>query len=199
MKKKIPNQFTKRFYMMVAGGIGIVAGIGFFALYLSTGAAFLGAFGVTCAVAGGFLLYHYWRKVEGEIALTKFGDFDTPVPAEAINCLNLYRDRVVFEHYVPADRNTPEGFPMECLNDHNKYWLNISDDNYNQEQTGLKPFMLPDNQFYDPVVFAERVLELPAHRRVMKRREKLPGVIKTALLVVTIIIIWILIVTTTGD
>lgn len=196
MKKKSPGKFTKRFYMMILGGCLIVVGIGGFILYFAIGNTFLGGFAVVSAVIGSFVFWHYWRKAEGEMTVTKY-DFAKPVMPEVINCLNFYRDRIVFEHYVPEGRDTPEGFPMECLNDHKKYWLNISNDNWNENQTGLKPFILPDNQFYDPVVFAERVLELPAHRRVMKRKEKLSGVIKTALLVGTIIIIWILILTTT--
>ena len=90
----------------------------------------------------------------------------------------------------------PQGFPMTCLNDKKKYYVNIQDPT--GKSKGLVPFVLPDQQYYDPGVFAERVLELPAHQKIFTRKPNLFQKIKTGLLVLAIGIVWLLILTTTG-
>lgn len=187
------KKYTRRFYLLLLAGVMVLIGIVGFIGYALTMNMVFGASAVVIGLGGGVLFYYQWNSKSGEVLTIE--KFQSTIPENKVaNSLNVYRDRVVFE-YV----DKPEGFPYECTNDHRKYFLNTSMENWNEKQTGLIPFTLPDNQYYDPQVFAERPLSLPATRKVMRRREKLSGAVKTAILAVVILILWILIVTTTGQ
>lgn len=181
---KVKRSYGKRFWliaaagiMMLAGGIGVVSYVFTFNMIIGVPSAML-AF-------GGFLLgYHAWNRDE-DIYTEKHEGYT----AEQVNSLNIYRDRIRFETV-----ENPEGYPLQCINDHKPYYVHIWDEVQNKPIA----FILPDQQYYDPGVFAERVIELPAHRRVCKRREKMGQHIRTALLVLTIVVLWFLIMTTTG-
>jgi hypothetical protein len=62
----------------------------------------------------------------------------------------------------------------------------------------LVPFTLPDQQYYDPRVFAERVLELPAHKRIFSRKPNVLQKISWVIGLVLIIVLWIVIISTTA-
>ena len=62
----------------------------------------------------------------------------------------------------------------------------------------FEPFILPDQKYYDPTVFAERVLELPAHRKIFTRREGMGQYIKTGLLIVAMLVLGIVMIATSG-
>ena len=83
---------------------------------------------------------------------------------------------------------------MLCVNLKKSFYVNIED----AASKKLVPFVLPDQQYYDPNVFAQRVLGLPAHRKIFERKLKLMQKLKTALLVMAIGIVWLLILTTGG-
>lgn len=186
------KKYTRRFYLLLLAGVLMLIGIAGFIGYAITMNMAFGAPAVVIGLGGGILFYYQWNAGTGDV---KILHFESTVPeGKTANSLNIYRDRIVFEYTDKA-----EGFPYTCTNDRRKYFLNLSNDNWNVKQTGLRPFMLPDNQYYDPQVFAERPLSLPATRKVMRRREKMSGAVKTAILAVVILILWILIVTTTGQ
>lgn len=183
-KVKVKKTFTRRFYMMILCGIVIAVGVGLFAVYFKTLNVVMGLPGVIMIAVGLFALRHYWTS-EGDIATEHIGG----VKKDIVNSLCIYQNKIVFEDVVK-----PGGFPMLCTNLKKKFHVNIWDVAANR----LVPFVLPDQQYCDPNVFAQRVLGLPAHRKIFERKPKLLQRLKTALLVIAIGIVWLLILTTTG-
>lgn len=182
---KVKKVYSLRLFILIVSGITAVAGLGMFVIYFFTNNIAIGAPSVFM-MAGGFLVFkYYWSRTE-DVVTEHIGE----VKKEQVNSLCIYPTKVVFEDVV-----NPEGYPWECLDDHKKYFVNIWD----LATKRLIPFVLPDQQYYDPVVFAERVLALPAHRKIFRRKEQLFQKIKTALLVVTILIVFFLILTTSGS
>ncbi len=108
---------------------------------------------------------------------------------DSANSLNLYQDKVEF-----ANVKDPQGFPYLCVNLNKRFYVNIWDTGRDE----LVPFVLPDQQYCDPLVLGQRILGLPAHRKIFARKPKLIQKLKTVLLVTAIGIIWLLILTTTG-
>jgi len=184
-KVKVKKAFTSRFYMMLLSAGASLFGLGLFVLYFKTTNIIIGIPGVVMMVAGIFLFRHYWKK-EDNITTDTIGGKKVTTQ---FNSLIIRKDRIDFE-----DMAKPEGFPMQCLNDNKNYYVMIEGLN----TQALKPFILPDQQYIEPIEFAQRVLGLPAHRKIFERKPKLMQKLKTALLVVAIAIVWILIMTTTG-
>lgn len=183
---KVKRRLTFRFYMLVVGGIIAVLGLAFFVIYFITLNMMFGAPSILMIAGGGFLVYFYWRKYEN-IAVT---EFIGGIKKIQVNSMNLYSSMVIqFE-----DMAKPEGFPWECINDGKMYYVN----KWDLESKQFVPFILPDQQIMDPKEFAERVLGLPAHKKIFTRKPKLLEKLKTALLVLAIGIVWLLILTTTG-
>ena len=179
---KVKKRYSLRLFMLIGSGIIAVAGLGMFSIYFITMNMAFGAPSVFM-IAGGFFLFKYYWSKSGDVVTEHIGE----VKKVQVNSLSIYQNKVVFE-----DVHEPAGYPWECLNDHKKYYVNIWDLAIKK----LIPFVLPDQQYYDPVVFAERVLALPAHRKIFRRKEQLFQKIKTALLVVAILIVFFLILTT---
>ena len=107
-----------------------------------------------------------------------------------INSLCLYPNRILFESIV-----NPQGQPWKCLNDNKAYFVHIWD----KEKEILSPFILPDQRYYDPGVFATRVLELPAHRRIFRRKQTLLQQLTPALVIAAIVVFGVIMVMTLGD
>ena len=183
---KTKKTYTPRFYMMVLSGIGSIVGVVLLVIYFQTLNVIIGLPGVIMVVAGLFTFRHYWQS-EGNLSVEHVGGKKKD---EIANSLNIYSDRIEF-----ANVEEPLGFPLTCINLKKKFHVNIWD----EAITKLVPFVLPDQQYCDPGVFAQRVLGLPAHRRIFERKPKLLQKLKTALLVIAIGIVWLLILTTTGE
>lgn len=181
---QVKRAYSLRLFMLFASGITAVAGLVMFAIYFVTQNIAFGGPSVFMLAVGIFLFKYYWSKSD-DVITEHIGE----VKKVQVNSLCIYPDKVLFEDVVE-----PEGYPWACLNDHKKYFVNIWD----LATKRLIPFVLPDQQYYDPVVFAERVLALPAHRKIFRRKEKLLQKLKTAMLVLAIGIVWLLIMTTTG-
>lgn len=182
---KVKKRYSLRLPMLILSGIIAIGGLALFIIYFLTANIAIGAPSVFMMVGGYFAFRYYWSK-SGDVVTEHIGE----VSKVQVNSLCIYPDRVIFE-----DVHKPEGFPWECINDHKKYFVNIWD----LAAKKLVPFALPDQQYYDPVVFAERVLALPAHRKIFRKKEQLFQKLKTALLVVTILIVFFLIITTTSS
>ena len=181
----VKKSYSLRLLMLFVSGIMAVIGLAMFIVYFFTTDISIGAPSVFLMAGGFFVFRYYWSK-SADVVTEHIG----VVSKAQVNSLCLYRDRIVFE-----DVAKPEGYPWECIDDHKKYYVNIWDEAIKR----LVPFALPDQQFYDPGVFAERVLALPAHRKIFRRKEKMFQKLKTALLVVAILIVWLLIITTSGS
>ena len=181
---KTKKVFTPRFYMMILSGVVFVAGLGLFVIYFRTLNVVFGLPGFVMMGGGIYAFLHYWKS-EGNLAIEHIGG----AKKDIVNSLNIYPDKIVFE-----DVYEPRGFPMLCVNLKKKFYVNIED----LATKKLIPFILPDQQYCDPNVFAQRVLGLPAHRKIFERKPKLLQRLKTALLVIAIGIVWLLILTTTG-
>lgn len=185
---KVKKAYTFKLYMMVISGIVGAVGLICFVAYVLTEQMMFGAPGVIMTAAGGIAFRYFWKK-EGETA-TEHISGQPKGKKVSYNSLCIYPDKVIFENV-----HEPKGFPMQCLNDNKKYFVNIWD----VESKRLIPFVLPDQQYSDPGVFAQRVLGLPAHRRIFAKKPKLIQKLKTGLLVGAIAIVWLLILTTTGS
>lgn len=181
---KFKKTFTLRMVMLIIAGGITIAGAIMFAIYFKTQNVTVGGPSILM-IGGGIILFkYYWGKAD-DVAIQHLG----AVNKKQVNSMNLYPKKIGFE-----DLLEPEGFPWQCLNDKKYYFVNIMDEATNR----LIPFVLPDQQYYDPGVFAERVLELPAHQKIFARKPSLFQKMKTGLLVIAIGIVWLLILTTTG-
>jgi len=180
----VKKAYSWRLLMLFLSGSIAVCGLGMFIIYFITQDMMMGGPSVFM-MAGGVLIFKYYWSRSSDVVTEHIGE----VSKTQVNSLCIYEDRIVFEDVV-----TPAGYPWTCLNDNKKYYVNIWD----KVVKRLVPFVLPDQQYYDPGVFAERVLALPAHRKIFRRKEKLFQKVKTALLVLSILIVWLLIISTTG-
>jgi len=163
--------------------IGILLVILFFAAKL-TGVLFLS--GLLMVVFGTIFLKKWWGSIgddELRVIITDKGK----VPDNAI-CLNIYPDKVVF-----GETPEPKGQPWKCENDGKYYCIHIED----QETKKLIEFKLPDQAYLDPQLLASRVLELPAHRRIFRRKQTLLQQLSPMMAALGVVIMWIIIITTT--
>ncbi|MFC2060613.1 hypothetical protein ACFLTZ_05970 [Chloroflexota bacterium] len=194
----IKKRYSFRMVMIIVSSLASIVGLSSLVYYLFSNVMSFGYAGVVLGAAGLAALRYYLQKV-GDLSTTviAFPGYDRN-PKIAPNCFNLYHDIVVFEYWVPEEGVFEMMFPYECENDNKKYYVNISELKYREQgaQDALKPFILPDQQYYDPSVFAQRVLGLPAHRQIFRRKDKIQQVLKTMFLVIAIIIVWLLILTT---
>ena len=189
-KVTVKTKYTLRFYMMVISAASSVIGLIMFVMYFFSMNMVIGAPGIVMAVTGVFVFNYYWKK-EGNVSVDhiKLGGEESKVETGDCNCLNIYRDKILFQNM-----DKPSGFPMQCVNLKKSFFVNIWD----EKTKRLIPFVLPDQQYMDPIVFAQRVLGLPAHKRIFERKPKLLQKLKTAMLVIAIGIVWLLILTTTS-
>ncbi len=181
-KADVKKTYTFKFYMLVLSAAVAIIGLALFVIYIFTYNMAVGSLGFLMIAAGAFAFRYYWQK-ESSISVEHIGG----VNRDTYNSLNISDGRVEF-----ANVYEPKGFPMTCLNDKKKYFVNID------LGKTLTPFVLPDQQYCDTIVFAQRVLGLPAHRKIFERKPKLLQKLKTAFLVMAIGIMWLLILTTTG-
>ena len=163
---------------------GAIAGVGLilFIAYFFTLNMVMGAPGVILTAAGLIWFFRILKK-GGDTVAKHIGE----TPKAQVNSLCLYPYEVKFE-----DVYNPAGQLMKCRNDGKYYHVNIQN-----RDNKLVAFMLPDTQYMDPEVFAQRVLELPAHRKIFTRRQDLFQKLKPLFIILGIIIVWILILTTT--
>jgi len=182
----VKKTYSWRLLMMGLSGITMLCGVGMFVIYFLTQNMVIGAPSVFMMFIGFFVFKFYWGRTQ-EVVTMYIGE----VKKEQVNCMNIYTDRIVFE-----DMPNPEGYPWECLDDKKSYFVNIWGTAWGGTLKQFIPFTLPDTQYCDPVVFAERVLSLPAHRKIFERKETFLHKMKTAALVLAIGIVWLLIVTT---
>jgi len=182
---KVKRVYTPRFYLMILSGVVVLAGLGLFAIYFKTLNIVMGLPSIIMIAAGLFALRHFWKE-GGNISVEHIGGEKKDIA----NSLNIYRDKIEFDNVYE-----PEGFPMLCINLRKKFYVN----KWDEVEQKLVPFVLPDQQYCDPIIFAQRVLGLPAHRKIFERKPKLLQRLKTALLVLAIGIVWLLILTTTGS
>jgi len=184
-KPELPNvkkTYGKRGLMLVIFGSMALLGAGGVVFYIFNMNMIIGALGLILVFAGGLGFYYYWGQSK-DLQIQYVGD----VPKEQVNSLTLYPDIVKFE-----DIYNPGGFIWHCINDGKPYFVNIEVDKK------IIPYILPDQQYYDPNVFAQRVLDLPAHRALFTRRQELFQKLKPLIAAVVGIGLWILIMTTTG-
>lgn len=163
--------------------IGILLVILFFTAKLS-GILFLA--GLLMVVFGGIFLKKWWGGAgedEQRVIITD----KSKVPKNAV-CLNIYPDRIIFE-----ETPEPKGQPWKCENDGKYYCIHIWD----KDSDKLMEFQLPDQAYLDPQLLATRVLELPAHRRIFRRKQTLLQQLSPMMAALGVVIMWIIIITTT--
>lgn len=185
-KVRSKRTYTLKFYMMIISGASTIIGTGMFILYFFSLNKIIGVPGIFMAIAGVFVFNYYWKKEES-IAVDHL---DGIKRKHTSNSLCIYPSKVVFE-----DVYQPSGFPWTCENDGKKYYVNIQE---SLEKKNLVPFILPDQQYCPPEYLAQRVLGLPAHKKIFESKPKLIQKLKTMFLVLAIGIVWLLILTTTG-
>jgi len=138
---------------------------------------------------GAFIIKRYFSRM-GEVSETIVLPGGRPKPVkEQFNSLCIYPDKIEF-----TNMTNPLGQPWKCLNDNKLYFVQIWDAVKNE----LIEFVLPDQQYMDPEYFAKRVLELPAHRRIFRRKQSLLEQLSPAMVIVGIIVFGIVMLTTLG-
>lgn len=172
--KKVKNyiwQDKKRLAYFIGGIVALGLVVPLYQLYLIDRANPLVVVGlIGCFIGSGFLLHRGWRAGRQEEAVIVGAE----KPAGPINSLNIYArkdedtgqiypEKIAFEWV-----DEPEGQPWQCLDDGNWYHLNIWDIVAGK----LKPFILPDSQYFDPREFAN-VITMPAHKKLFERRQSL--------------------------
>ena len=182
----IKKRYSWRLLMLAVSGLSILGGVVLFGIYFVNHNMAIGAPSVLMIGIGFIVFKFYWSRTQ-EVVTMQIGE----VTKEQVNCMNIYPDKIVFE-----DMPKPEGYPWECLDDHKSYFVNIWGTAWGGTLKELIPFTLPDTQYCDPGVFAERVLSLPAHRKIFERKETFLHKVKTIALVLAIGVVWLLIVTT---
>ena len=181
---KVTKNYPRRTMLLaLTGGIALL-GLAFAVIYIFTMNMALGFIGVPLMFVGGLGFYYYWGQSK-DIQVRYVGD----VPAGQVNALVIYPDGIKFQ-----DIANPQGFIWHWIDDGKPYWIYWD----NPVTKRLEPFVLPDQQYYDPQVFAERVLSLPCHRKIFQRRQDLFHKLKPFIAAVIALGLWILIITTTG-
>ena len=186
VKKHISGKLVK----LVACGLVGGAGIGCMVVYFFTSNMLLGYLGVFVAIAGGVGFYFSFKEQTPLVAFhigkkTK----------KQVNSLTLYPDEIVFDDFYFKEDSNDGGFLWTCDNDGKQYYV-LWEDTVDKK---IKPFILPDQQYCDPEVFAQRYLTLPCHRKILKRKEPLLTKLRPVFLIIGIVLVWLLIMTTTGQ
>ena len=180
--------WVKPFYLILAIVLFIAAlGCGYF---YSKDMNMIFAIATIACISGGIAcIYGYKSK-----GVSNASHYIGKPKKEQVNSLNIYPDKIEFEEVYQ-----PDGQPWKCRNDGRYYFVNIWEKPSFEKPNKCEPFMLPDQQYYEPNLFAERVLELPAHRRLFRKKNNLMNVVKIGALLLGMVIVWILIITTTGE
>lgn len=141
---------------------------------------------IACVVATCFLLYRGWRAYR-EVDTVIVGQEKETGPANSLNIYTMKDEdsqrilpkklafemvdkegKVVKEGASLGEGEHPPGQPWQCLNNGNWYYLNFFD----LVASKLKPFILPDEQYFDPAEFAN-VISMPAHKKLFTERQSL--------------------------
>ena len=167
----------------MTSGIAAVGGLICFVVYFITLNMAVGGIGIFLIFPGAILFYTYWKK-EDDIITEK------SKAKQKCNSLSIYEDNIKFENMA-----VPTEYYMKCRNTGEKVNVNI----WPIDQQNCRRFILPDTQYMDPSVFGQRVLQLPAHRKIFTKRQDILQKLKPLFVILGIIVVWILIITTTGD
>jgi len=177
--------------LYIGGGLLVVI-LGFFMASLwstSRDNMVLALLTVLLIPAGAFSIYKGIKRPDSDAVIV-----GAKKPVGPVNSLNIYArrdesgkllaDRVVFENV-----KKPLGQPQQCVNNGNWYHVHIFDLATNK----LKPFVLPDNQYFDPAEFAN-VINMPAHKKLFERKVSLlqkiaPGILLVAFLIAAIALV----------
>lgn len=183
LKQKRDLSWIRIVWPAVMVVIGLIMVVMFFVMK-GHGYQFVASLGFM--IIGGFILKHNWTKRgegAGRVIVVESNADKGPQ-----NCLNIYPDKIVFDTILK-----PEGQPWKCENDGKSYYVNI----WSEEHGHLVEFKLPDQSYMDPQVFAQRVLELPAHRRIFRRKQTLLQQLSPLMAFGGAGAVWLLILTTT--
>lgn len=125
---------------------------------------------IACVIGSGFLFVRGWRATrEQETVIV-----GAVQPIGRVNSLNIYAKKDETTGQIYAEKmafewdNNPTGQPWQSLNNGKWYHLNIWDIVAGK----LKPFVLPDSQYFDPREFAN-VITMPAHKKLFEHRASL--------------------------
>ena len=163
-----------RWLLWIAGAASIIAGFLAFVLYLGNESlTFIGFAGLVGMGGGGYLVYRGFSQGAAEVINT-----ERHIATKQVNSLDIYEHECLFEQV-----ENPLGQPKRCKNDGKYYYVHIEEP---KNDHALKPFELPDFQYYDPENFGQRVLTLPAHRQLFKRKVKMGQIVSGVILGVLI-------------
>jgi hypothetical protein len=182
---QVKKTFGKRAMMLsIFGGLAFIGIILLLVYVLSGNNLFYGFMAIPLLFTGGLGFYYYWNQSK-DLQVRYVGE----VPTGQVNSLTIYPDKVIFENI-----NDPEGFVWHWIDDGKPYYLNW----WNPTIKRIEPYKLPDQQYYDPEVFAQRVLMLPCHRKIFARRQDILNKLKPVFAGLVGVGLWILILTTTA-
>lgn len=181
---QVKKTFGKRAVMLgIFGTLALVGAVMLLFYVLGGNNLVFGFFAIPFLFVGGLGFYYYWNQTK-DIQVRYVGD----VPKGQVNSLCIYPDKIVFENIV-----NPTGFVWHWIDDGKPYYIY----QWNAATKLLEPFALPDQQYYDPEVYAQRVLTLPCHRKIFARKQDMVQKLKPVLAGLIGVGLWILILTTT--
>lgn len=165
---------------------------------------------VLAVFGGGYSIYHFFESNNGgspnavfipEYNSERTGQSKDVLPAGPLgeqNCLNIYAqkgdDGKVYPQKIAFEyMKHPVGQLQQCTNDGKWYHVQIWD--IGKER--LKPFLLPDSQYFDPREFAN-VIKMPAHRKLFEKHPSLLQKIAPAIMLLACIIMGFVLIAVNG-
>ena len=165
---KIILRNWKRWVYFVGGALAVSLGFMLGGMWSETRNSMLLAIATISLIPFGvFLIWKGWNKVTDVEAVI----VGSKKPTTPVNSLNIYakKDKDSGKIYPEKIEFTwmekPMGQPQQCLNNGKWYYVHIWDIAKNT----LKPFTLPDSQYFDPREFAN-VIKMPAHKKLFERQ-----------------------------
>jgi hypothetical protein len=191
---KASRKASKKLLFIAGSGVfALIGTIMLIAYIMNPASMVVGGAGVFILGIGALGIWYFWKgsddfvKTSVSTKKPKTGDANAMILREGV---------VRFDDiYVKEGEELP-GREHRCRNDNRFYHVLLDDSK--KEKPNYMPFELPDQQYYSPQVFAERVIDLPAHRRLFTRREGMGQYIKTGLLLVGMAIVGIVMIASGG-
>lgn len=188
-----PSRSKAKIAMVGGGACLCILGIAVLGLYLGQPEQrILGMLGVVVLIAGAVVVYLGFHRGEATISAGP----QAQKAAAGANTLLIQPDRLEFTELDQS--KIPEDYQWrKCRND-GKFYRLLIEGKEGAVEVGtrkLHEFMLPDTQYRDPREFANN-LNIPAHRRLAKRKATLMQHIAPWILVVAILVMGLLFVIT---
>jgi hypothetical protein len=158
---QLPQPKHDRWTRFILPIIAAAVSFGFMLLWFKYSTSII--LGIIFLASGGLSYWLFWRAINrfsDDVILVK----EKVEKKKQLNSLLISLGNVMFK-----DLPNPSGQPQRCRNDNKKYYVMMEQKDH--PETTI-PFVLPDQQYIDPELFAQRVIMLPRHRKLFTRKVK---------------------------